>query len=262
MQPAEQKRFTDAIHRPNGAVLVTGPTGSGKSTTLYTALNALNDGERSILTIEDPVEQRIAGIKQMQIATKAGVTFDVGLRSMLRADPDVIMVGEIRDRETAHIAVEAALTGHLVLSTLHTRDAPSALGRLIDMGIEPFLVSSAVDCIVAQRLVRMLCPHCKRVQKVTDAVLEAHGLSGAEPYEPVGCSRCAGSGYRGRIGLYEVMSVSEPIRALILERASVDDMVEVAVSEGMARLRDDGLQKVRDGVTSIAEVERMTSSLL
>jgi type IV pilus assembly protein PilB len=262
MQPAEQKRFTDAIHRPNGAVLVTGPTGSGKSTTLYTALNALNDGERSILTIEDPVEQRIAGIKQMQIATKAGVTFDVGLRSMLRADPDVIMVGEIRDRETAHIAVEAALTGHLVLSTLHTRDAPSALGRLIDMGIEPFLVSSAVDCIVAQRLVRVLCPHCKRLQKVTEAVLEAHGLAGAQPYEPVGCSRCAGSGYRGRIGLYEVMSVSEPIRALILERASVDDMIEVAVAEGMTRLRDDGLQKVRDSLTSIAEVERMTSSLL
>ena len=146
-------------------MLVTGPTGSGKSTTLYAALNALNDGERSILTIEDPVEQRIAGIKQMQIAPKAGVTFDVGLRSMLRADPDVIMVGEIRDRETAHIAVEAALTGHLVLSTLHTRDAPSALGRLIDMGIEPFLVSSAIDCIVAQRLVRMLCKHCKRPRR-------------------------------------------------------------------------------------------------
>ena len=167
-----------AINRPNGAVLVTGPTGSGKSTTLYAALNALNDGERSILTIEDPVEQRIAGIKQMQIAPKAGVTFDVGLRSMLRADPDVIMVGEIRDRETAHIAVEAALTGHLVLSTLHTRDAPSALGRLTDMGIEPFLVSSAVDCIVAQRLVRMLCKHCKRAQNVSDVVLAEHGLVG------------------------------------------------------------------------------------
>ena len=247
MQPAERERFDAAIQRPNGAVLVTGPTGSGKSTTLYAALNVLNDGERSILTIEDPVEQRIAGIKQMQIAPKAGVTFDVGLRSMLRADPDVIMVGEIRDRETAHIAVEAALTGHLVLSTLHTRDAPSALGRLIDMGIEPFLVSSAVDCIVAQRLVRMLCQHCKQPQKVSEAVLAEHGLAGAEPYEPVGCSRCGGSGYRGRVGLYEVMTVSEPIRALILERASVDDMVAVAVEEGMQRLRDDGLQKVREG---------------
>ncbi len=262
MQGAELERFSRAIHRPNGAVLVTGPTGSGKSTTLYAALNALNDGERSILTIEDPVEKRIAGIKQMQIAPKAGVTFDVGLRSMLRADPDVIMVGEIRDRETAHIAVEAALTGHLVLSTLHTRDAPSALGRLIDMGIEPFLVSSAVDCIVAQRLVRMLCKHCKRPQHVSEAVLAEHGLAGVQPYESVGCSRCAGSGYRGRVALYEVMSVSEPIRALILERASVDDMVAVALGEGMLRLRDDGLQKVREGLTSIAEVERMTNSLL
>jgi type IV pilus assembly protein PilB len=262
MQGKEQKRFEAAIKRPNGAVLVTGPTGSGKSTTLYAALHLVNDGERSVLTIEDPVEQRIQGIKQMQIAPKAGVTFDIGLRSMLRADPDVIMVGEIRDKETAHIAVEAALTGHLVLSTLHTRDAPSALGRLIDMGIEPFLVSSAVDCIVAQRLVRALCQHCKQPQKVSDAVLAEHGLAGAEPYEPVGCSRCGGSGYRGRVGIYEVMSVSERIRNLILERAAVDDMVAVALEEGMLRLRDDGLQKVRDGVTSIAEVERMTTSLL
>ncbi len=262
MQGAELERFSRAIKRPNGAVLVTGPTGSGKSTTLYAALYALNDGDRSILTIEDPVEKRIAGIKQMQIAPKAGVTFDVGLRSMLRADPDVIMVGEIRDRETAHIAVEAALTGHLVLSTLHTRDAPSALGRLIDMGIEPFLVSSAVDCIVAQRLVRMLCKHCKRVQMVPESVLAEHGLAGTEPFEAVGCSRCGATGYRGRVALYEVMTVSEPIRALILERASVDSMVDVALAEGMLRLRDDGLQKVREGMTSIAEVERMTSSLL
>jgi type IV pilus assembly protein PilB len=262
MRADELDRFTQAIKKPNGAVLVTGPTGSGKSTTLYAALNALNDGKRSILTIEDPVEQRIVGVKQMQIAPKAGVTFDVGLRSMLRADPDVIMVGEIRDRETAHIAVEAALTGHLVLSTLHTRDAPSALGRLIDMGIEPFLVSSAIDCIVAQRLVRMLCKHCKRVMKVSELVLAEHGLTGVEPYEPVGCSRCGGSGYRGRMGLYEVMSVSERIRALILERASVDDMIAVAVGDGMLRLRDDGIEKVRQGLTSIAEVERITASLL
>ena len=251
-----------AIHKPNGAVLVTGPTGSGKSTTLYAALGVLNDGERSILTIEDPVEQRIAGIKQMQIAPKAGVTFDSGLRSMLRADPDVIMVGEIRDRETAHIAVEAALTGHLVFSTLHTRDAPSGIGRLIDMGIEPFLVSSAIDCVLAQRLVRVLCKHCKRPQKVPASVLAEHGLEGAEPLEAVGCSRCGGSGYRGRVGVYEVMTVSERIRALILERASVDAMVSVAVGEGMRRLREDGLEKVREGVTSIAEIERMTSSLL
>ena len=262
MQPAELQRFEAAIKRPNGAVLVTGPTGSGKSTTLYAALNVVNDGERSILTIEDPVEQRIAGIKQMQIAPKAGVTFDVGLRSMLRADPDVIMVGEIRDSQTAHIAIEAALTGHLVLSTLHTRDAPSALSRLIDMGIEPFLVSSAIDCIVAQRLVRLLCIHCKRPLKVSETVLAEHGLAGAEPFDPVGCSRCGGSGFRGRVGLYEVMTVDEEIRGLILERAPVDAMVAVAVRNGMLRLRDDGLQKVREGLTSIAEVERMTTSLL
>jgi len=262
MQDAELERFRAAIKRPNGAVLVTGPTGSGKSTTLYAALHVVNDGERSVLTIEDPVEQRIPGIKQMQIAPKAGITFDVGLRSMLRADPDVIMVGEIRDRETAHIAVEAALTGHLVLTTLHTRDAPSALGRLIDMGIEPFLVSSAVDCIVAQRLVRALCQHCKEPQQLSASVLAEYGLEGAEPYGPVGCSRCSGSGYRGRIGIYEVMTVSERIRTMILEHASVDEMVAVATEEGMKRLRDDGVHKVREGLTSIAEVERMTNSLL
>jgi type IV pilus assembly protein PilB len=262
MEPAELERFERAIAKPNGAVLVTGPTGSGKSTTLYGALSVLNDGERSILTIEDPVEQRMAGVKQMQIAPKAGVTFDVGLRSMLRADPDVIMVGEIRDRETAHIAVEAALTGHLVLSTLHTRDAPSALGRLMDMGIEPFLVSSAIDCIVAQRLVRMLCSHCKRPQQLSEAVLAEHGLTGSQPFEAVGCSRCGGSGYRGRVGLYEVMSVDERIRTLVLERGSVDDIAAAAEEAGMARLREDGMLKVRAGLTSIAEIERMTSSLL
>jgi type IV pilus assembly protein PilB len=262
MRSAELDRFARAINRPNGAVLVTGPTGSGKSTTLYAALSALNDGERGIITIEDPVEQRIAGIKQMQIAPKAGVTFDVGLRSIVRADPDVIMVGEVRDRETAHIAVEAALTGHLVLATLHTRDAPSGLGRLIDMGIEPFLVSSAVDCIVAQRLLRVLCETCKRPQKVSRQVLTKYGLAGVEVYESVGCKRCSGSGYRGRTGVYEVMDISEGIRALILERAAIDAMVKVAEGEGMRRLRDDGLDKVREGVTSIAEVERMTASML
>ncbi|MHB8491540.1 MAG: GspE/PulE family protein, partial [Solirubrobacteraceae bacterium] len=204
---------------------------------------------------------RIAGTKQMQIAPKAGVTFDVGLRSMLRADPDVIMVGEIRDRETAHISVEAALTGHLVLSTLHTRDAPSAVGRLIDMGIEPFLISSAVDCVVAQRLVRVLCEHCKRAQSISEEVLAEHGLVGARPYEGVGCSRCSGSGYRGRVAVHEVMIVSEAIRTLIIERASVDEIRAVALSEGMLQLREDGLLKVRSGVTSIAEVERMTSSV-
>jgi type IV pilus assembly protein PilB len=262
MRPKEQAHFDQAIHRPHGAVLVTGPTGSGKSTTLYAALHVLNDGARSILTIEDPVESRMAGVKQMQVSVKAGVTFDTGLRSMLRADPDVIMVGEIRDRETAHIAVEAALTGHLVLSTLHTRDAPSALGRLTDMGIEPFLVSSAVDCIVAQRLVRMLCAHCKRPANLPESVLAEFGLADIQPYEPVGCPRCSGSGYRGRVGIYEVMAITEEIRTQILQHASVDEIAATAVAQGMQRLHDDGIEKVRTGLTSIEEVQRMTTSVV
>jgi type IV pilus assembly protein PilB len=262
MQRTEQDRFAYAIARPNGAVLVTGPTGSGKSTTLYAALGAVNDGSRSILTIEDPVESRIAGVKQMQVAPKAGMTFAGGLRAMLRADPDVIMVGEIRDRETAHIAVEAALTGHLVLSTLHTRDAPSALGRLIDMGIEPFLISSAIDCIVAQRLVRVLCQHCKHPSKAPESVLAEYGLYESEAFEPVGCTRCATTGYRGRMGIYEVMSVTEEIRGLVLARASVDEIAAAATKQGMRRMRDDGIAKVRAGQTSIAEIERMTTSML
>jgi type IV pilus assembly protein PilB len=262
MQRTEQDRFAYAIGRPNGAVLVTGPTGSGKSTTLYAALGAVNDGSRSILTIEDPVESRIAGVKQMQVAPKAGMTFAGGLRAMLRADPDVIMVGEIRDRETAHIAIEAALTGHLVLSTLHTRDAPSALGRLIDMGIEPFLISSAIDCIVAQRLVRTLCPHCKRPSKAPESLLAEYGLYESEAFEPVGCTRCATTGYRGRMGIYEVMSVTEEVRSLVLSRASVDDIAAAAMSQGMRRMRDDGIAKVRAGQTSIEEIERMTTSMI
>jgi type IV pilus assembly protein PilB len=262
MQRTEQDRFAYAIARPNGAVLVTGPTGSGKSTTLYAALGAINDGSRSILTIEDPVESRIAGVKQMQVAPKAGMTFAGGLRAMLRADPDVIMVGEIRDRETAHIAVEAALTGHLVLSTLHTRDAPSALGRLVDMGIEPFLISSAIDCIVAQRLVRVLCQHCKQPSKAPESVLAEYGLYESEAFEPVGCTRCATTGYRGRMGIYEVMSVTEEIRGLVLARASVDEIAAAAMKQGMRRMRDDGIAKVRAGQTSIAEIERMTTSML
>jgi type IV pilus assembly protein PilB len=262
MHEAEHEQFAAAINRPYGAVLVTGPTGSGKSTTLYAALGAINDGQRSILTIEDPVESRMAGVKQMQIAPKAGVTFANGLRSMLRADPDVIMVGEIRDRETAQIAVEAALTGHLVLSTLHTRDAPSALGRLIDMGVEPFLVSSAIDCVVAQRLVRLLCPHCKQPADVLPTVLEQHGLEGTQTYEPVGCQRCSSTGYRGRIGLYEVLLVTEEIRALALGGASTDEIAAAAARHGMRDMRTDGIVKVREGLTSIAEIERMTASVL
>ncbi|MHB1538212.1 MAG: GspE/PulE family protein [Solirubrobacteraceae bacterium] len=256
------ERFTAAITRPNGAVLVTGPTGSGKSTTLYAALSAISGSERSLITIEDPVESRLPGVKQIQVSTKAGVTFETGLRSMLRADPDVMMVGEIRDRETAQIVVEAALTGHLVISTLHTRDAPSALSRLIDMSIEPFLIAAAIDCVVAQRLIRVLCAHCKQPVDVAEPLRREHGLREELVYAPVGCERCAQTGYRGRVGVYEVMTMTNELRSMVLSRALLDDLGTVAERVGMRRMREDALDLVRAGTTSIAEVERMTASLL
>jgi type IV pilus assembly protein PilB len=259
----DRKRFEHACHETHGAVLVTGPTGSGKSTTLYAALQMLNTPEKNIITVEDPVEYEMEGLTQLQVAPKFGLTFAAGLRSMVRADPDVIMVGEIRDAETARIAIESALTGHLVLSTLHTNDAPSAITRLIEMGIEPFLVASALDCVVAQRLARMLCPNCKRRTIVSADVLRENGykaLVDLEAYEPVGCRRCAGSGYRGRLGLYEVMSVTSEVRSLALERRPSEEMREVAVRQGMRRLRDDGLEKVKQGRTSIAEIARVIGS--
>jgi type IV pilus assembly protein PilB len=260
MADAERERFERAFSEAHGAVLVTGPTGSGKSTTLYAALLALNTPEKNIITVEDPVEYQVEGITQVQVSPKAGLTFATGLRAMVRADPDVIMVGEIRDRETAQIAVESALTGHLVLSTLHTNDAPSAITRLVEMGIEPFLVASAIDCVLAQRLVRMLCSNCKQRTIVPAEVLRENGykaLVDLEAYEPVGCRRCGGSGYRGRGGIYEVMTISSEIRSLALERRSADDLREVAVRQGMRRLRDDGLDKVRQGRTSMAEIARV-----
>ena len=259
----DRKHFEHACHETHGAVLVTGPTGSGKSTTLYAALQMLNTPEKNIITVEDPVEYEMEGLTQLQVAPKFGLTFAAGLRSMVRADPDVIMVGEIRDAETARIAIESALTGHLVLSTLHTNDAPSAITRLIEMGIEPFLVASALDCVVAQRLARMLCPNCKRRTIVSADVLRENGykaLVDLEAYEPVGCRRCAGSGYRGRLGLYEVMSVTSEVRSLALERRPSEEMREVAVRQGMRRLRDDGLEKVKQGRTSIAEIARVIGS--
>jgi len=259
----DRARFERACHETHGAVLVTGPTGSGKSTTLYAALQMLNTPEKNIITVEDPVEYEMEGLTQLQVAAKHGLTFAAGLRSMVRADPDVIMVGEIRDAETARIAVESALTGHLVLSTLHTNDAPSAITRLIEMGIEPFLVASALDCVVAQRLARMLCPNCKRRTIVSAEVLRENGykaLVDLEAYEPVGCRRCSGSGYRGRLGLYEVMSVTAEVRTLALERRPAEEMREVAVRQGMRRLRDDGLEKVKQGRTSIAEIARVIGS--
>jgi type IV pilus assembly protein PilB len=263
MADAERERFEKAFHETHGAVLVTGPTGSGKSTTLYAALLALNTPEKNIITVEDPVEYQIAGLTQVQVSSKAGLTFATGLRAMVRADPDIIMVGEIRDRETAQIAVESALTGHLVLSTLHTNDAPSAITRLTEMGIEPFLVASALDCVLAQRLARMLCSNCKQRTIVPAEVLRDNGyraLVDLEAYEPNGCRRCAGTGYRGRLGIYEVMTLTSEIRNLALERRSADEIREVAVREGMCRLRDDGLEKVRQGLTSIAEIARVIGS--
>jgi len=260
MHPADKERFLTAVRKPHGAVLVTGPTGSGKSTSLYAALSVINDGQRSIITIEDPVESQIAGIKQMQVSTKAGVGFATGLRSMLRADPDVIMVGEIRDRETAEIAVQAALTGHLVLSTLHTRDAASALTRLLDMGIEPFMVAAAIDCVVAQRLARTLCAHCKHPAELTHAVRAEHRLEDAAVFEAGGCIRCGFTGYHGRLGLYEIMPVTEEIRTLLLNRRGLDEIATAAVSAGMRTMRADGIEKVREGLTTLAEVARVTST--
>ena len=263
MLPQALERFTKAIGQSHGAVLVTGPTGSGKSTSLYAALNMLNTIEKNIITIEDPVEYQLDGITQVQTNPRAGLTFSSGLRSMMRADPDIIMVGEIRDRETAQIAIEAALTGHLVLSTLHTNDAPGAVSRLIEMGIEPFLVGSAVDCVVAQRLARLLCEECKRRTTITSDVMRANGFNvglDLEAYEPVGCARCGGSGYKGRIGLYEVMWVSETIRALAVAREPSENIAHAAVHEGMMRLREDGLEKVRRGLTSIAEIARVAGT--
>jgi type II secretory ATPase GspE/PulE/Tfp pilus assembly ATPase PilB-like protein len=247
--------------QPIGINIISGPTGSGKSTTLYGALNDINEPERNIITIEDPVEYQLAGVNQLQVNIKAGLTFASGLRAMLRADPDVIMVGEIRDSETAKIAIESALTGHLVLSTLHTNDAPSAISRLTEMGIEPFLTASAVTAGVAQRLVRQLCPHCKRRTTLSVSSLDRAGFSVAfdlEAYEPVGCGRCGNSGYKGRTGLYEVMPITDEIRDLTVERTAAEEIRKIAVAQGMRPLRSDGFEKVKNGITSIAEVARVT----
>jgi len=241
-------------------VLVTGPTGSGKSTTLYSALTELNHVSKNILTIEDPVEYRLAGINQMGVNRKAGLDFATGLRSMLRADPDIIMIGEVRDPETARIAIEAALTGHMVLTTLHTNDAPGAITRLSKMGIESFLTASAVDCVVAQRLARTLCIDCKQRTVLARSVLAASGFrvgADVEAWEPVGCRRCNSSGYRGRVGLYSVMVMSETLKELTVTNAPQAEIARVAHDEGMSTLREDGLVKVREGITSIEEVARV-----
>jgi type IV pilus assembly protein PilB len=262
MDGSGRERFEKAFHQSYGAVLVTGPTGSGKSTTLYAALQELNQVESKVITIEDPVEYRLGGINQINVNRKAGLDFATGLRSILRADPDVVMVGEIRDSETARISIEAALTGHMMLTTLHTNDAPGAITRLTKMGIEAFLTASAVDCVVAQRLARKLCTHCKRRTLIPQQALLDAGLrvgAEVEAYEPVGCGRCNQSGYRGRVGIYSVMTMSERIKELTVEQSAEAEIAEVAREEGMLTLREDGLTKIRGGMTSLEEVLRVTA---
>ena len=257
------ERFERSFRKPYGMILVTGPTGSGKSTTLYATLNILNQIDRNIITVEDPVEYRLGGVNQVQMNPKAGLTFASALRSILRSDPDIVLIGEVRDAETAQIATQAALTGHLVLSTLHTNDAPSAVTRLTEMGIEPFLVSSAVDCVLAQRLVRVLCEKCKEYyQPTADALKEARIPllpDGSIPrlYKPAGCNSCGNTGYRGRMAVHEVMVMSEEIERMTVERRSSEEIAKVAQEQGMLTLRQDGILKVLDGRTSIEELFRV-----
>jgi type IV pilus assembly protein PilB len=255
------ERFETSFKRPYGAILVTGPTGSGKSTTLYAAINVLNDPSRHIITAEDPVEYRLPGINQCQVSARAGLTFSRALRSFLRCSPDVILVGEIRDEETAKIAIESALTGHLVLSTLHTNDSAGAVTRLIEMGVEPFLVSSAVDCVLAQRLARKLCSDCKEEWRPKPEVLIEAGFAADNLPETVfrakGCKKCGGTGYRGRVGVHEVLMMTEEISRLCVENATADEIKQTAVEQGMLTLRQDGLEKVRAGLTSVEEVVRV-----
>ena len=255
--------YSRSFVKPYGMILVTGPTGSGKSTTLYATLNIVSRPEVNVITVEDPVEYRLPGINQVQTNVKAGLTFAAALRSILRSDPDIVLLGEIRDGETAHIAVEAALTGHLVLSTLHTNDAPSAIVRLTEMGIEPFLVGSALDCVLAQRLARRLCPKCKEAYVPTKQTLLENRFpwqDGEEVptlYRPIGCSACSKTGYKGRLALHEVMAVDEEIERMTVERCSSMVIRRHAVAEGMITLRHDGLLKVMKGVTSAEEILRV-----
>jgi type II secretory ATPase GspE/PulE/Tfp pilus assembly ATPase PilB-like protein len=256
-------RIEGMLARPYGMILATGPTGSGKTTTLYSALQRINSSSRNIVTIEDPVECRMELVRQIQVNARANVTFANGLRAILRQDPDVIMVGEIRDGITAEIAVQAALTGHLVLSTLHTNDAPGVVIRLIDMGVEPFLVSASVIGAVAQRLVRKICESCKESYSPRGEILKRWGLEGTEGvrfYRGVGCNRCRGTGYSGRVGLFEVMEVNSEIRDIILQKERAGSVQETARNNGMPLLSEDGLAKALTGMTTIEEVARVTEA--
>jgi type IV pilus assembly protein PilB len=260
---SNRERFETAYRKPYGTILVTGPTGSGKSTTLYATLNIVNDEAKNIITVEDPVEYRLAGINQVQVNVKAGLTFASALRSILRSDPDVVLVGEIRDRETALIAVEAALTGHLVLSTLHTNDAASTPTRLVEMGVEPFLVASSLDCIVAQRLARRLCDKCKEGYRPGEAELVQAGWGtdefdeSPELFRPKGCQACGKTGYHGRFAIHEVLLVTEEIERLIVDREHSEDIKKLAIAQGMLTLRRAGLTQVLAGMTSVEETLRV-----
>ena len=264
--PENMVRYEESYRKPYGTILVTGPTGSGKSTTLYATLNIVNDETKNVITVEDPVEYQLPGINQVQVNAKAGLTFAAALRSILRSDPDVVLVGEIRDRETAVIAIEAALTGHLVLSTLHTNDAASTPSRLVEMGVEPFLVGSSIDCIVAQRLARRLCQRCKQAYRPEQAELTTLGwdferLGGTDPdfhiYRGVGCGACGGTGFYGRFAIHEVLQVSEEVERVIVERGHTDEIRKVAIGQGMLTLRQAGMVEVANGMTSIEEILRV-----
>src|SRR5258706_13577322 len=261
MSARDRGHFDKILEMPHGIVLVTGPTRSGKTTTLYAALSKINDVERKIITVEDPVEYQLRGVNQIQVNTKSGLTFGAGLRAILRHDPDVVLVGEIRDRETAEIAVQASLTGHLVFSTLHTNDAPGAATRLIDMGIEPYLVASSLEVVVAQRLVRVICKECKEEIPESETALIREEFGALVPpklYRGAGCRTCQGTGYRGRQGIFEMMGVSNEVRSMILERAPSHHLRQVAIREGMVSPPEDGWRIVRDGRTTVDAVRRNT----
>ncbi|MFN3167803.1 MAG: GspE/PulE family protein [Phycisphaeraceae bacterium] len=255
------KQYNKVLGLPHGIILVTGPTGSGKTTTLYASLAQINDIERKIITIEDPIEYQLEGVNQIQVDTKTGLTFAKGLRAILRHDPDVVLIGEIRDRETADIAVQASLTGHLVFSTLHTNDAPGAITRLIDMGVEPFLVASSLETVVAQRLVRLICQNCKEPIPIQDAEWIRSEFGSDLPdtlYHGKGCSSCSGTGYRGRRGIFEIMPITDELRAHVTENASARVIRQTAVNQGMKSLREDGWRLIKAGVTTVEEVLRVT----
>ena len=261
LRPDELKKFNHLIGNPHGILLVTGPTGSGKSTTLYTALSELNKEDVNIITVEDPVEANINGVNQVQVNVKANLTFASALRSILRQDPDIIMIGEIRDQETATIAVQASITGHLVVSTLHTNSAASTITRLVDMGIEPYLIADATIGVIAQRLVRRLCPACKKEKKADEQELELLMLApdaDVTVYEPCGCPKCDGTGFRGRIGVFEIMEVTQALKNIISKRGTTDDIKNKAVEEGMSTLRMSAAKYVLEGITSVQDMMRVS----